>query len=107
APALKRLSGEVADAELGVRGGEDVLAVPRRMEPAVHRLAGRAEAAGAPRDVLADLVARRSLDVRREDDVEGLPARRVAELAAREVARELRLPCGVQGRRELQRGKAL
>jgi hypothetical protein len=31
----------------------------------------------------------------------------VAELAARDVARELGLPCGVQGRRELQRRQAL
>src|SRR6266536_2234344 len=106
AVAKEGLSWEVADTELLVDGGEDVLAVPRGVEPAVHRLARRAIPAGTPRDVLADLVARRAFQVLGEDGAERLAARRVAELAARDVCGELRVPRVVQLRVQLQRGQS-
>src|SRR5581483_10510079 len=96
--ALEALAGEVADADLGVGGREDVLAVAVGVEPCVHRLARRAVVARAPGDVLADLVARRAGQVRREDDGARLSARRMRELGARDVGLELRLPGRVERR---------
>src|SRR5213080_845456 len=84
AVALKGLVGQVADAELAVAGREDVLAMARRVQPGVHRLAWRAELAGAPGDVLAELVARCAPQVGGEDELERVSAGSVAELTAGE-----------------------
>src|SRR5262249_41371243 len=85
AVSLEALVRDVADPEVAERGREDVLAMTRRLEPAVHRLAGRAVMAGAPGDVLADRVAVRAAEVGREHVGEGVAAGRMAELAALDV----------------------
>jgi hypothetical protein len=65
----------------------------------------RAVPAGAPRDVLGDLVARRTCEVVGEDGAERLAAWRVAEFAAGDVCGQLRVSRLVELRVQLQRRK--